>query len=255
MKFFTKNYTEDATVAVSSGAATIPNIDDRYTISQWSSVGSNDTIGEAVSMTWAGFKTFDYICLRNINLAEYAISYWDIGLGAWAAFTPAINVVGNADNTVMHNFTAITTNAILLTSQFTFPANGEKKIGEFMCYQSYVDITDEWLPDNEDFVDYIKKNIHEKANGGSLVIVETMNPKYQNSWDWSLLPKSLAQDVYDMINVHSSVWVLPYEDDPSELINQYYVNIENDYNFKRAEGWVPLTGERCYTGSIEVKAT
>lgn len=250
MKFFGKNFVEDnILIAVSSGNATRDNIWDRNVTSQWASVGSNDAIGEAMIISWAGFKTFDYICLRNINLADYAIAYWAGGM--WNQFIPAINVAGNSDESVIHNFTQITTTDILLTTQTTFPPNDEKRIGEFMCYQSKVDIADEYLPDTHDPVFYTKKSEHEKSDGGSLIIVENMNPKYQNDWSFETLPEDLVDDFYDLKISHQSIWVLPDED---ELINQYYVNWINDFNFKKIIAWTPA-GVRCYSGSVEVKET
>ena len=251
MKFFSKNYFEDTGVlTVSTGDATKANMYDRNTTSQWASVGSNDTIVESVLMVWSAFKTFDYICLRNINLAGYAIYYMDPGTGAWTDFVPAINVAGNTDASVIHNFTAITTREVLLLSLNTFPANDEKRIGEFMTYLEKMDLPDEWLPETHKPIMYTKKTEHEKTTGGNLIIIENMLPKYQNEWEFSILKESLVNDFYDMYLEHQTNWVLPDED---ELINQYFVNWTNDFDFKKNTAWDPVTGERGYEGSITVK--
>jgi len=250
MKIFGKNYVEDTSlVNVSSGDATKANLYDRNTSSQWASVGSNDLIGEAVSIWYPAFKTFDHICLRNINLDSYRIMYFDTGMGMWVDFSPVISVTGNTDESVIHSFTQITTTNVILTSQTTFPADDEKRIGEFMCYQELIDLEDEWLPDTHEPVYYTKKHEHEKANGGNLIIIENMNPKYQNNWEFETLPEDLVDDLYDLKLTHQSVWVLP---DENQLLDQYYVNWVNDFNFKKIIAWTPA-GTRCYSGNIEVK--
>jgi len=254
MKFFGKNWTEDTSgIVVSSGAGTSDNIWDRNVNSQWASVGSNDGIAEALSIWWPGFKTFDHICLRNFNLKSYHIYYrnpaWPF---LWTDFAPLIQEFTNADGSVLYGFTPITTQAVLITTQLTNPPNDEKRIGEFMCYLNAVDIIDEWLPESEDFTGYTKKSIHEKQDGGSLVIVETMYPKYQNAFEFAILPKPLVEDFLALKLTHQSTWLLPDDDD---LLLQYYVNWENDFNFQKIIGWDPATGERCYKGTVEVKET
>jgi len=236
-----------ATINVSTGDGTKQYMYNRNREIKWYSVGSDDTTTETVEMIWNSAVSIDRICLRGHNLKEFSIQYWN---GSnYVNFSPAISETANTETDNLFSFTKVSTLKVKLSAVKTITPNQEKHIGVFHVYEEKISLPDDNLPDAHEPMAYVKKNVHEKADGGSLVIVENIYPKHQNILAFEHLPLSYVDLFYALKITHASFWFIP---DTIDIKDQYYVNWENDYNFRKVGIWTKA-GERCYTGTVELK--
>lgn len=137
IKFIDMSYADIETTSiltVSSGATLLDRLRDRRFQTQWSSIGSNDTITETLTIDFGTTKTVDYIQLLNMNWKEFTIKY-DV-TGTPTDFSIPINETVNIDeNKIYNNFTGVNTTKIYITITKTIIVNQQKAIGELIISQ------------------------------------------------------------------------------------------------------------------------
>lgn len=220
---------------------------DRDPATQWSSVGSSDTTTETYTVIFNANKTFNRVSLMNHNLKDYYIQYWVDPL--WEDFDPPIQITGGTNTDDLFEVAEVTTTRIGLKATKTHVVDDEKRVGEFLAYREYFDIPEDELPDNEDFDLHFREFEHELSDGGSVLVTEVTTGKYRNVFSFNNLAKTYRDNLETLKELHLSFWFIP-DDDPSE---QYFCNMTN-YKFDKILAWT-TSGDRAYTGYIEVKET
>lgn len=254
MRMLTKNWIEDAiSVTVTSGDGTKGLLYDRDANTSWASVGSSDgdieTITISFSAGWSNLKTISRMLIRSHNLKVFSAYYLD-SLGAPQAFVPAINETTNTDTDNFYEFAEVETNGLVFLCSHTHTPDDQKEIGELLFADEWVEIEEDWLPDSHEPSQMTKRHEHEKSDGGCLIVYESTQPKFRSAYSWESIPLSLVNDLYELYLRRSTFWIIPDEGNYNQA---YYVNWVNDWTFKKTLAWTP-SGERCYSGFLEVKA-
>jgi hypothetical protein len=248
MKFLTGNRIEAfESITVLSGDTSKQYLYDRNFTTKWQSVGSTDATTETIEIVWGAAKTFDRICLIGHNLKSFTIQYWNGA--AYVDFSTPISETVNALTNSFFSFNAVSATQLKLSATVAQTTDAQKYIAQFLAYQEYFDIPDEYMPDSENPIAYYKEYEHELVDGGSLIVVEATASKYRNTFSFSGLPQTYRDYIFTLKDAHQSFWFLPFDD---VYADQYLCNMLNP-QFKKVGYWVPATGERCYSGSFEVK--
>ncbi|MFA5114376.1 MAG: hypothetical protein WC529_08850 [Candidatus Margulisiibacteriota bacterium] len=248
MRFYNRNQIELFTTIAASTGAGVANVYDRNAATVWTSVGSNDATTETIEVVWAAARTISAISLLTHNFKQFTVQYWNGS--AYVDFSTPINETVNAEANNLFTFTAVSTLKVKISAVTTIVANAQKYIGEFLAYNEYFSLAPGNLWDTENNVPYYKQNEHEKADGGSVVVVEAMKPKYQNVFTFNDLLETYVDYITNLKNLHLSFWLMPDDSKPEK---QYYVNMIQP-QFDKVSVWGPA-GEQCYRGSFNVKET
>jgi hypothetical protein len=249
MRFLTVNRVDSfTTLTVSSGATSKASLYDRTFSTQWQSVGSSDVVTETIEVIWPGVVTMDRISVLGHNLKEFNVQYWDGG--GYVDFSTPINETVNTTTDNFYSFNSVSTLKIKLSATKTIIANAQKQIGELLAYQEHFSISDDDMPDQENPIAHFRQTEHEKVNGGSVIVIESLTSKYQNTFSFNNVPKTTRDYIEWLKNQNASFWFMP---DDSEVEDQYYCNMIN-FNFRKILAFT-VAGERCYAGSFEVKET
>lgn len=105
---------------------------------QWSSIGSNDSTTETLTITLDETKTFNRLFLIDHNFKAFGIQYEDAGaqdfinvLGLDSYSDNQILVTGFARDTAYFEFDAVTTDTIYITIDTTQVVNAQKSLVQF----------------------------------------------------------------------------------------------------------------------------
>lgn len=138
IKFFEKNYCwldNGGSISASSGVVVQNNAIDKNPLSYWTSVASNDSTTETLTLTFPS-STLTRVLLIDHNWKQYTVKYWN-----GSAFTDFTNVVGLdgalgggisettfADPASYYEFSSVTTTQLQVTVTKTQTVNAQKYI-------------------------------------------------------------------------------------------------------------------------------
>jgi hypothetical protein len=141
IKFFDENLClvdNGGSCVASTGTAVQSNIIDKFAWTYWTSVGSNDSTVETLTLTFPS-ATFSRLLLLDHNWKQYTAKYWN---GAsFVNFTSVVGLDGSvsnisetvfADTASYYEFASVTTTQIQLTVTKTQTANAEKYLATVM---------------------------------------------------------------------------------------------------------------------------
>lgn len=135
IQFFKKNKADVSAIGVTVSASQNSDLANlaqgRSLLSGWMTTGSVDADNTTFEIDFDDAQIVDSIILVNHNFKAYTIKYWNGS--AWVDFSPAINVSGNAKDTVYHSFTQVVScPKVLLTISGTMVANSDKMLSTFV---------------------------------------------------------------------------------------------------------------------------
>lgn len=235
VKFIDMSYADIETTSVltvSSGSTLLDRLRDRRFQTQWSSIGSNDTITETLTVDFGTTKFIDYIQLLNFNWKEFTIKY-DVASIPTDFSVPINETVNTDENKIYNNFTGVNTTKVYITITKTIIANKQKAIGELIISQVLGTLIG--YPDANLKID--KNKIIKKMLRGRIKVVDR-----DETESIELAFKTYPVDA-DMILIES-LWV---------RTNPFYIllsgNAESDFTYLR-RGWrnqdiklVAITGD------------
>jgi hypothetical protein len=146
IKFFTKSRcdidNEQCLISVYTGSTTKNNIRDRKNTTKWSSSGSNDSVTETITVDFGANYTIDRLLLVKNNFKAFTVQYWN-GT-SWTHFAAVVTKEGtktnitetvNAKETNYYEFTAVSTQKILISVTTTQVAAQEKYVYQVIATQ------------------------------------------------------------------------------------------------------------------------
>ena len=235
--FLSSNYLRLSTaiITVSTGSSSKSKLYDRDKNTQWSSVGSNDTITESIEVDFGVSKQIDTLLLQNINLKNFKLQYWTGS--AWADVTGVAETTW-ANNYYYKEFTAITTQKVKLLMYSTQTANQEKKVGEMWVMLKKYEIPDpntfKFKPENIEINGYYRL-------GDGTQESWYIKSKWSNKIPFEYLSQSVTDSLKSIYDEHSAFTIYPepiekpsecYEVNWTSKWNAYYVDTikGNGYN-------------------------
>ena len=252
MKFLGQNLIELFSTFTATSSTTTANSYDKDLTTSAVSVGSDDVTPEVFTIVWAAAKTFDRICLRGINWKNYEIKYWNGS--AYVSFAnSAIVETANASTTKFYEFDSVSTLRIQITINTTIAADAQKSVAEILAYLETTDIPEDYLPKEKPSLPY-KQHLSELVGGGAYQVTESTIEKYRNKLTWNRSNPLMVTYVDTLKTIKDTLepfWFIPFDDEPE---NQYNVIWVNAFNFQKVGAW-DTSGNRCYSGSIDMRET
>jgi len=143
VKFFEQSYAlfkNGVTATATSNDDAVKYILDVSRYTEWISIGSNDLTVETLLVTLPADKTINRIFLRDMNLKDFTVKYWNGS--AFTAFTNVIGVNGvstsgitetaYARDTSYYEFDAVSTDKLQILANKSQVVDAEKFIGGFV---------------------------------------------------------------------------------------------------------------------------
>ena len=143
IKFFADNallYDAGGSCVASSGTVVENNCIDKLSYTYWTSVGSNDSTVETLTLTF-GSATLTRLLLLDHNWKQFTVQYWNGSsfvdftsvVGLDGALGGGISESGFADDSAYYEFDAITTTIIKITVTKTQTVNAQKYIATIIA--------------------------------------------------------------------------------------------------------------------------
>ena len=133
-----ENFANDqSTWTVSKGDAIKARLYDQRRDTRWGTTGSAEGVTETIQVDFkdrlgtAISRTFDRLILRNHNLKNFSIDYWNGS--AWISITESVFTVNADVDTYVEIVTPISATKIRLNSSNTIGAVADKLVGELKC--------------------------------------------------------------------------------------------------------------------------
>lgn len=131
---------DGSTIVASTGDASSSYSIDRNQDTFWTSVASDDSTTETLTVTFAEDIAIDTLLFLDINWKGFVVKY-DVA-GTWTHFAAVFGLDGSksnitetafSDNTAYYNFTEVTTGSIQITITTTQTVNAEKYISQIIA--------------------------------------------------------------------------------------------------------------------------
>lgn len=149
IKIFGQNWLdENCTITASSGSGTASYLYDQQPVTQWTSEGSSDAVGESLELTlknWQGVEVerdINRIVLLNHNFKACSFDYWNGS--AWVELTAAALANCAVANSYISLAAPIATSRVRVRPTTTQVANAEKALGELKLCLGVLDGTQLW---------------------------------------------------------------------------------------------------------------
>lgn len=133
---FIKKDQDDITVVSSAG--TVDNCFDYNRTTEWSSIGSNDSITEYIDVIFQAIdgekesRIIDRIILTGINIKAFKL-YYNVWSGsAWTGWVEINNTINNTNSNLIVSFSSVTAWRIKLDMYTTMVGGQQKVISEFV---------------------------------------------------------------------------------------------------------------------------
>ncbi len=144
-KFFTRNYALEATggtITASTGTAVQDYAIDKNPLTFWTSVGSNDSTTETLTLVFAS-QTINRVILQNHNFKDFNIQYWNGS--AYTHFSSVVGLDGSkanitetafADDTAYYEVASVTTTRLRIQVLKSLVVDAQKFISQVIaCYE------------------------------------------------------------------------------------------------------------------------
>ena len=138
IKFFKKNEMSGASPSATSGDASAKFMLDLDVDTYWTSVGSNDSTTETITINFGSNKTIDRVLLLDHNFKNFTVKY--LSGSSYVAFANVIGIVGTSlsgntetsfsKDSSYYEFDSVSTSSIQIACLSTQTPNAEKYLGQ-----------------------------------------------------------------------------------------------------------------------------
>lgn len=231
MEFLVQNKLNTITQIVVDAAntATIENIFDRDTATQWETVGYTTDTSSIFSIEFGSSTIIDRIFFQNHNLKQFRVFY---NSATANTFSTDINETTNSETSNYYTFNSITVSSIQVQCDATMVEDNEIKIGDLYVGAQLLNF--ERNPSAADYKPIIERKdvLHKMPNGGVSQFI--VDEKFKAQIKWKYLTNSFTSDLLDIYNTGTAFYFLPFPTTTSWDGNAYEVVWANDFDFRHS---------------------
>jgi hypothetical protein len=248
MQLFRKNELNTTTQIVvdAVNTATVGNIFDRDTRTQWRTVGYGTSTSTIFSIEFATATAIDRIFLQNHNLKQFRIFY---NSTTASVFSPAINETTNSATSNLYEVATTSVNSIQIQVDLATSADTEKLIGE--VYVGGLMLPFEQNPSAGNYTPAIDREqvVHKMPNGG--VAIFNVADKFQANIKLRHISDTFEASLRNVYETGTTFYFVPFGTTTAWDGFAYEVAWTGKYDFKYAANNV----SGGYNGTIIIEET
>lgn len=214
---------------------------DRDKNTQWSSVGSNDTIIEVITIDLGKVKVFDRLLILNHNLKKFQLTKTDD--------TVIVEMLDSAELQNFLTFELQNLPTVKLKCWTTQIANQEKKIGELLLMEHYYTLTQNPTTMSAKYRE--QAGDVELADGTLKQWKISGSERWGEDYEFDGINKAMIDNLKDLKTTYyrHPFFVYPFPDERPDDI--YLCNWTNAFEMEVQQAWEE--GERLFNLRMELR--
>lgn len=243
--------TQFTTPAGVGGTATIVNMFDRDTRTQWQAGNDGDGTSASFNITFDVTQTVSEIIFRNWNARSFDVTRYNAG--TLITVTGAeISVTANSLTNYYATLATAAVTTITVQIHTTIVADEAKEIGEMLVTRLLYDFASDRLPAAAEYKPAIAKRqiVHEMSDGG--VSVYNVKNKFAAEIEMRFVPTATEQTLRSIYDQQDPFNFVPLDTTTGWDGNMAECNWIGDYEFLEFSDNAPANG---YTGMVRLRQT